>query len=181
MSYSSIAVAAIVVAGLAIGVAVCAAVLLCMGRRRLAERMLPAFLAVLAGGILLSFAAVAGSEDDLQAQAERTVRYATTAERTELARAGHYTTSVTRLAHLSRGLSVELEVDGASGASDPRAGSGHHHLVGVAWRRHPRGGRARCGRHRRARDRAPRGTPAQPGADPRQTAYVLTGGRVPVR
>lgn len=124
MSYSSIAVAAIVVAGLAIGVAVCAAVLLCVGPRRLAERMLPAFLAVLAGGILLSFAAVAGSEDDLQAQAERTVRYATTAERTELARAGHYTTSVTRLAHLSRGLSVELEVDGAQVQATRGPGAG---------------------------------------------------------
>ena len=113
MTFSGIAIAAIVLAVLAVSVAVAAAVLLCVGHRRLAERLLPAFLAVLVGGIMLSFAAVAESQEDLQGQAERTLNFVTAAERTELARTGHYTHSVLRLARLSHGLAAELKVDGA--------------------------------------------------------------------
>lgn len=113
MTFSGLAIAAIVLAVLAISVAAAAAVLLFVGRRRLAERLLPAFLAVLAGGIMLSFAAVAESREDLQGQAERTLNFVAGAERTELTHTGHYTTSVLRLARLSHGLAVELKVDGA--------------------------------------------------------------------
>ena len=47
---------------------------------------------MLAGGIVVSLVAVWKGPDDLQAQAERTLRLAGTAERAELARSGRYTT-----------------------------------------------------------------------------------------
>ncbi len=113
MSYSGAAAVAIVLALLAVAVAVAAAVLLCVGRRRMAERMLPAFLAVLVGGTAVSLVAVSKGPDDLQAQAERTLSAAGRAERVELARSGRYTTSVWRLARLNGSLETELHVDGA--------------------------------------------------------------------
>jgi 4-amino-4-deoxy-L-arabinose transferase-like glycosyltransferase len=113
MSYSGIAVAAIGLALLAVAVAVAAGVLLCLRRRRLAERLLPVFLALLVGGALVSLLAVAQGPDDLQRQAQRTLVLASTAERAELQRFGHYTTSVARLARLNRSLEAELKVDGA--------------------------------------------------------------------
>jgi len=114
MAFSSLATVAIVVGCLAIAVAVAAGVLLIGGRRRLAERALPAFIAVLAAGILLSFAAVAQSENDLQRQAERTLTFASAAERAEFARTGHFTRSELRLERLNRGLATEIKVDGAT-------------------------------------------------------------------
>jgi hypothetical protein len=114
MTFSSLATVAIVLSCLAVAVAVGAGVLLCTGRRRLAERALPAFLVVLAAGILLSFAAVAESENDLQHQAERTLALASAAERTQFSRTGHFTSSVKRLERLSRGLATEIKVDSAS-------------------------------------------------------------------
>ena len=69
MSYSGVATIAIGLALLAVAVAVAAGVLLCVGRKRLAERLLPVFLAVLAGGIVVSLIAVSKGPDDLQAQA----------------------------------------------------------------------------------------------------------------
>jgi hypothetical protein len=114
MAFSRLATIAIVVGCLAVAVAVIAGVLLIAGRRRLAERALPAFIAVLAGGILLSFAAVAESENDLQNQAQRTLSLASAAERTEFARTGHFTRSVLRLERLNRGLATEMKVDGAT-------------------------------------------------------------------
>lgn len=113
MGYSTLATVAVVVGCFAVAVAVGAGVLLIAGRRRVAERALPAFLVVLAAGILLSFAAVAESANDLQHQAERTLRLATAAERAELARTGHFTHSPGRLARLSPGLATEIKVDGA--------------------------------------------------------------------
>jgi hypothetical protein len=113
MSYSGIATAAIGLALLAVAVAVAAGVLLCLRRRRLAERLLPVFLALLVGGVAVSLIAVAQGPNDLQRQAQRTLVLASTAERTELARSGQYTTSVARLARLNRGLETELKVDGA--------------------------------------------------------------------
>ncbi len=114
MAFTSLATVAIVLGCLAVAVALAAAVLLCLGRRRLAERALPVFLAVVAAGILLSFATVAESENDLQRQAERTLSLASAAERTELARTGHFTSSVRRLERLSRGLATEMKVDAAT-------------------------------------------------------------------
>jgi hypothetical protein len=113
MSYSGIATAAIGLALLAVAVGVAGAVLLCLRRRRTAERLLPVFLALLLGGVLVSLLAVAHGPDDLQRQAERTLGLASTAERAALARYGHYTTSVARLARLNQGLEKELKVDGA--------------------------------------------------------------------
>jgi hypothetical protein len=113
MSYSGVATVAIGLALLAVAVAVAAGVLLCVGRRRLAERLLPVFLTLLAGGIVISLVAVWKGPDDLQAQAERTLKFAGTAERAELARSGRYTTSVPLLARLNEGLETELHVDGA--------------------------------------------------------------------
>jgi hypothetical protein len=113
MGYSTLAAIAIAVGCLAVAVAVGAGILLIAGRRRWAERALPAFLAVLAAGILLSFAAVAESANDLQHQAERTLAYASVAERTELARTGHFTRSPFSLERLSRSLATETRVDGA--------------------------------------------------------------------
>ncbi|HUA50177.1 MAG TPA: hypothetical protein VMA77_33400 [Solirubrobacteraceae bacterium] len=114
MAFSSLATVAIVVGCLAVAVAVVAGVLLVAGRRRLAERALPAFIAVLAAGILLSFAAVAESENDLQRQAQRTLALASAAERTEFARTGHFTRSVLHLERLNQGLATEMKVDGAT-------------------------------------------------------------------
>jgi len=113
MSYSGIATAAIGLSLLAVAVAVAAGVLLCLRRRRLAERLLPVFLALLVGGVVVSLVAVTQSPNDLQRQAQRTLVLASTAERAELARSGHYTISVTRLAQLNGSLEAELKVDGA--------------------------------------------------------------------
>ncbi len=114
MGYSTLATIAIAVGCLGVAVAVGAGVLLIAGRRRVAERALPAFLVVLAAGILLSFAAVAESANDLQHQAERTLAYASAAERTEFARTGHFTRSPTRLERLNPSLAREMKVDGAT-------------------------------------------------------------------
>jgi hypothetical protein len=114
MGYTTLAAAAIAVGCLAVAVAVVAGLMLCLGRRRLAERALPAFLAVLMAGILLSFAAVAESSNDLQHQAERTLTFASSAEHAELARTGHYTRSPGRLARLNAALATEMKVDGAT-------------------------------------------------------------------
>jgi hypothetical protein len=114
MGYSTLATVAIVVACLAVAVAIAAGVLLIAGRRRVAERALPAFLVVLAAGILLSFAAVAESANDLQHQADRTLALASAAERAELARTGHFTRSSIRLERLNAGLATEMKVDGAT-------------------------------------------------------------------
>jgi hypothetical protein len=114
MGYSTLATVAIIVGCLAVAVAVAAGVLLIAGRRRLAERALPAFIGVLVLGILLSFAAVAESANDLQHQAERTVAYASAAERDVFARTGHFTKFAVRLEPLSRGLATEIRVDGAT-------------------------------------------------------------------
>jgi hypothetical protein len=114
MGFSTLAAIAIAVGCLAVAVAVGAGVLVIVGRRRWAERALPAFLAVLAAGILLSFAAVAESANDLQHQAERTLAYATAAEHAEFARTGHFTRSPIRLERLNAGLATEVKVDGAT-------------------------------------------------------------------
>jgi hypothetical protein len=111
MSFSGLAIAAMLLALVGATVAVAAGVLLCLGRRRQAERALPVFLAVLAGGILLSFAAMAAGPKDLQRQAQRTLAYAAAAERTELARSGHYTTSVARLERLNRSFRLDVKVN----------------------------------------------------------------------
>jgi len=111
MSYSTLAAAAIALAILAAGVAVTAGVLLCIGRRRLAQRTLPVFLGVLAGVIVLAFAAVAESENDLQAHAERTLGLASAAERTEMARTGRYTTSISRLERVDRAFAADVKVN----------------------------------------------------------------------
>lgn len=110
MSFSGLAIAATILALVGVVVAVAAGLLLCLGRRRLAERVLPVFLLVLAGGTLLSFAAMAEGPKDLQDQAERTLAFAAAAERTELARSGHYTTSVARLGRLDRSLRTDVKV-----------------------------------------------------------------------
>ena len=125
MAFSSLATVAIVLGCLAVAVAVGAGVMLATGRRRVAERALPAFLVVLAAGILLSFAAAAESANDLQHQAKQTLAFASAAERVELARTGHFTRSVYRLKALSRGLATEIKVDGAIVAALPA----RHHGV----------------------------------------------------
>ena len=114
MGYSTLATVAIVVGCLGVAVAVAAGVLLIAGRRRVAERVLPAFLVVLAAGILLSFAAVAESANNLQHQADQTLGFASAAERVELARTGHFTRSPFVLEPLNRGLATEIKVDGAT-------------------------------------------------------------------
>jgi len=113
MSYSGIATAAIGLAMMAVTVAVAAGVLLCLRRRRLAERLLPLFLALLVGGVVVSLIAIAQAPTDLQRQAQRTLALASAAERAELARSGHYTISVARLARINQSLKTELKVDGA--------------------------------------------------------------------
>jgi hypothetical protein len=111
MSYSTLAAAAIVLGVLAVAVAISAGVLLCIGRRRLAQRTLPVFLGVLAGVIVLAFAAVAESANDLQAHAERTLGLASAAERAEMARTGHYTISVYRLERVDRAFATDVKVN----------------------------------------------------------------------
>jgi hypothetical protein len=111
MSYSTLATAAIVLGVFAAGIAVTAGALLCVGRRRLAQRALPVFLGVLAGVIVLAFAAVAESEDDLQAHAERTLGLASAAERTEMSQTGRYTISVVRLERVDRAFAADVKVN----------------------------------------------------------------------
>ncbi|MBV9604837.1 MAG: hypothetical protein JO027_07010 [Solirubrobacterales bacterium] len=114
MAFSGLATVAIILGCLAVAVAVGAGVLLLTGRRRLAERALPAFLVVLAGGILLSFAAAAESANDLQRQAKQTIGFASAAELVEWGRTGHFTRSIVRLERLDRRLATEVKVDGAA-------------------------------------------------------------------
>ena len=129
MSYSGVATAAIGLVLLAVALAVAAGVLICVRRRRLAERLLPVILALLVGGVLLSLIAVAQSPNDLQRQAQRTLGLATAAERAELATSGHYTISVARLAWLNRDLKAELKVDGAVVRATRGPGAGSVTLV----------------------------------------------------
>jgi hypothetical protein len=114
MAFSSLATIAIAVGCLAVAVAVAAGVLLIFGRRRLAERALPALLIAVAAAILLSFATAAESENDLQHQARLTLAQASAAERTEFARTGRFSRSAFRLERLNRGLATEIKVDGAT-------------------------------------------------------------------
>ncbi|MGO9497820.1 MAG: hypothetical protein ACLQA5_14100 [Solirubrobacteraceae bacterium] len=111
MSYSGLATAAVVLAVLAAAVAVTAGILLCVGRRRLAEKTLPVFLGVLACVIVVTFAAVATSESDLRTHTQRTLALASAAERTELSRTGRYTVSVLRLERLNRAFAVDVKVN----------------------------------------------------------------------
>ena len=111
MSYSTLATAAIVLGVLAAAVAVTAGVLVCIGRRGLAQRTPPLFLGVLAGVIVLAFAAVAESADDLQDHAERTLGLASAAERMQMARTGRYTTSVVRLEQIDRTFAADVKVN----------------------------------------------------------------------
>ncbi|HUA02800.1 MAG TPA: hypothetical protein VMB27_02780 [Solirubrobacteraceae bacterium] len=111
MSYSTLAAAAIALGLLAAGVALTAGVLLCFGRRGLAQRTLPVLLGVLAGVIVLAFAAVAESENDLEAHAERTLGLASAAERTEMAQTGRYTTSLRRLERVDRAFASDVKVN----------------------------------------------------------------------
>lgn len=113
MSYSGVATAAIGLAVLAVAVAVAAGLLLCLKRRRPADKLLSVFLALLAAAILVSLVAVAKEPDDLQRQAQQTLVLTSAAERSELARSGHYTTSLARLERLNQGLASEIKVDGA--------------------------------------------------------------------
>jgi hypothetical protein len=129
MSFSALAIAAIGLGLVGVLVAVCAGVLVCFGRRRQAQRLLPAFLAVLAAGTMVSFAAVVVGPHDLQRQAERTLTYASAAERTVLARSGRYTMSVWRLVGLNRSLKNEVKVDGATLAVTPGPGAGNVTLL----------------------------------------------------
>jgi 4-amino-4-deoxy-L-arabinose transferase-like glycosyltransferase len=114
MSYSGVATVAIGLVMLAVAVAVAAGVLLCLRRRRRAERLLPVFLGLLAAALVVSILAVRDGQHDLQRQAQRTLVLTSAAERASLSRFGHYTTSVANLKRLNSGLAVELKVDGAA-------------------------------------------------------------------
>ena len=111
MSYSGLATAAVALAVLAVAIAVTAGVLLCAGRRRLAEKALPVFLGVLVCVILVTFAAVATSESNLRMHTQRTLALASAAERTELSRTGRYTISVFRLERLNPALATDVKVN----------------------------------------------------------------------
>ena len=111
MSYSGLATAAVALAVLAAAVAATAGVLLCVGRRRLAERALPVFLGMLVCAILVAFAAVATSESNLRTHTQRTLALASAAERTELSRTGRYTISVLRLERLNPALAADVKVN----------------------------------------------------------------------
>ena len=111
MSYSGLATAAVALAVLAAAVAVTAGVLLCVGRRRLAEKALPVFLGMLVCVILVAFAAVATSESNLRTHTQRTLALASAAERTELSRTGRYTISVFRLERLNPALAADVKVN----------------------------------------------------------------------
>ena len=176
MSYSTLATAAIVLGVFAAGIAVTAGALLCVGRRRLAQRALPVFLGVLAGVIVLAFAAVAESEDDLQAHAERTLGLASAAERTEMTQTGRYTISVVRLERVDRAFAADVKVESAGRAGHAGAGRRQRHAVGLARARNPRPGVAE-------RFRSPRGhlhaggannIPARTGARHLGSAGVVT-------
>jgi hypothetical protein len=111
MSYSGLASVAIVLAVLAVAVAVTAGVLVCVGRRRLAEKALPVFLGLLACVIVVTFAAVAASESDLRSHAQRTLALASAAERTELSRTGRYTMSVFSLERVDRAFATDVKIN----------------------------------------------------------------------
>ena len=111
MTYSGLATAAIALAVLAAAVAVTAGVLLCLGRRRLAEKTLPVFLGVLACVILVTFAAVATSESNLRSHTQRTLALVSAAERTELSRTGRYTMSVFSLERVDRAFAADVKIN----------------------------------------------------------------------
>jgi len=111
MSYSVLASVAIVLAVLAVAVALTAGILVCAGRRRLAEKALPVFLGLLGCVIVVTFAAVATSESDLRSHTKRTLALASTAERTELSRTGRYTMSVFSLERVDRAFAADVKIN----------------------------------------------------------------------
>jgi len=111
MSYSILTSVAIVLALAAAVVALTAGVLVCLRRRRLAEKALPVFLGLLACVIVVTFAAVATSENDLRSHAQRTLALASAAERTELTRTGRYTMSVFRLEKVNPAFAADVKIN----------------------------------------------------------------------
>ena len=111
MSYSALASVAIVLALLAVAVALTAGVLVCVGRRRLAEKALPVFLGLLACAIVVTFAAVATSQNDLRSHTRRTLALASAAERAELSRTGRYTMSVFSLERVDRAFAADVKIN----------------------------------------------------------------------
>lgn len=114
MLYSTLATVAIVLALTAAGVAVIAAILLVARRRRWAHRAVTVVLVVAGASTATAFVAAAEGQRNLQSQTGRVLALAASAERAELARHGHYTTSIARLERLEPALAVEIRIDDAS-------------------------------------------------------------------
>jgi hypothetical protein len=114
MSYSTLATVAISLALMAIAVAVVSGILLAARHRRWAEGALKVTVALFVGGAAFAFLAAAEGDQDLQAQARRTLALAASAERVALTRSGRYTTSVTTLQRLSPALAAEIRNQGAT-------------------------------------------------------------------
>lgn len=112
--YTILATASIILALLALALAVATVLLVCVKRRRWADRTLSVLLAVLAAGATSAFFAGVEGQNDLQAGARRVASLAASAEQRAHSRFGRYTTSVARLQRLSLALATELRVNGAA-------------------------------------------------------------------
>lgn len=113
-NYTILATGSIVLALLALACAVATVLLVCVKRRRWAEKTLSVLLAVLAAGATSAFLAAAEGQNDLQAQSRRVASLAALAEQRTHSRFGRYTTSTVRLEQLSPALATELRDDGAA-------------------------------------------------------------------
>lgn len=114
VSYAALVTVSVVLALSAVTVALAVAVLTLARRRHWARRGSGVILALLTGAAAFGFLASAEGDHDLQAQTRLVLSVARSAEHTEHARTGRYTTSIARLSRLNRVLATEIRVDGAS-------------------------------------------------------------------
>ena len=112
-NYTILSTASVVLALLAFAFALATGVLVCVKRRRWADKTLSVLLAVLAASAASAFLAAAEGQNDLQGQSRRVASLAALAEQRAHSRFGRYTTSIARLERLSPALATEVRVDGA--------------------------------------------------------------------
>jgi hypothetical protein len=113
VSYPILVMVSVVLALSAVTVAAVVAVLTLARRRRWAQRGVGVILALLTGAAAFGFLASAEGDHNLQQQTHLVMSLARSAEHSEHARTGRYTSSITRLSRLNRGLATEIRVEGA--------------------------------------------------------------------
>lgn len=114
MNYSTLSTASISLAFVAVAVALAAAILTCIRRKRWANAAVTLAVVLLLGAGASSLLAAHESQRDLQAQTYQVLSLAASAERATDAQSGRYTFSIARLERLRPALALEIRDDGAS-------------------------------------------------------------------